>query len=152
MSRSGYSDEYGCDNQWDLIMWRGAVASSIRGKRGQAFLRELIESLDAMPEKRLIAHELRQGGEVCAIGSVGARRGIDLESLDPEYPEQIAQAFGIATPLVREIEFMNDEGVWVKTPEERWTQMRAWAVQNLKKPDNGALAPLAEPTATGSEQ
>jgi hypothetical protein len=46
MSRSGYSDDH---SEWDLIRWRGAVASAIRGKRGQAFLRELLVALDAMP-------------------------------------------------------------------------------------------------------
>ena len=31
MSRSGYEDGL---EMWDLIRWRGAVASAIRGKRG----------------------------------------------------------------------------------------------------------------------
>ena len=48
MSRSGYSDDI--DDNWAHIMWRGRVASSIRGKRGQAMLRELLAALDAMPE------------------------------------------------------------------------------------------------------
>lgn len=52
MSRSGYADW--CDDNWAMIRWRGAVASAVRGKRGQAFLRELATTLDAMPEKRLI--------------------------------------------------------------------------------------------------
>lgn len=56
MSRSGYSDEI--DDQWLSIMWRGRVTSAMRGKRGQAFLRDLVEALDAMPEKRLIAEYL----------------------------------------------------------------------------------------------
>ena len=114
-------------------MWRGAVASSIRGKRGQAFLRELIEVLDAMPEKRLIANDLVKDGAVCAIGSVGVQRGVALEKLDPDYPEQIAEAFGIAAALVREIEWINDEGgLYAETPEIRWCRMRAWAAKMLK--------------------
>lgn len=44
MSRSGYNDD--CDG-WALIRWRGAVNSAINGKRGQAFLRELVAALDA---------------------------------------------------------------------------------------------------------
>lgn len=35
MSRSGYTDD--CDG-WQLIMYRGAVASAIRGARGQRLL------------------------------------------------------------------------------------------------------------------
>lgn len=131
MNRSGYSEEY--DDNWTLIRWRGVVASSIRGKRGQAFLRELVEALDAMPEKRLIAHELRQDGEVCALGSVGAKRGIDLESIDPEDHATLSRVFNVAEPLIQEVEYMNDEGAWYNaTPEQRWQSMRAWAVEHIK--------------------
>src|SRR4051812_48467094 len=103
MSRSGYCDDI--DDQWAHIRWRGVVASSIRGKRGQAFLREMLAALDAMPEKRLIAHELavplkcrcswcqRQGASVCAIGAVGRARGVDMAKLDPEDPNRVAGAF-----------------------------------------------------------
>jgi hypothetical protein len=73
MNRSGY-DEDSCLDQWSHIRWRGQVASAIRGKRGQTFLHELADALDAMPEKRLIAHELQEGANVCAIGSVGVQR------------------------------------------------------------------------------
>jgi hypothetical protein len=44
---------------WSHIRWRGAVASAIRGGRGQAFLREMLAAMDAMPVKRLVANELR---------------------------------------------------------------------------------------------
>lgn len=45
MSRSGYSEEL---DQWDLIRWRGQVASAIRGKRGQAFLRAMLAALSLL--------------------------------------------------------------------------------------------------------
>ena len=82
MSRSGYVDDF--DEQWSLIRWRGAVRSAIKGARGQAFLREMLEALEAMPDKRLIEEELEQNGEVCALGSVGLKRGIDMKALDPD--------------------------------------------------------------------
>lgn len=129
MSRCGYDGEA---TDWALIRWRGQVASAIRGKRGQAFLRELVEALDAMPEKRLIAHELQLGGNVCAIGSVGLQRGIDMSKLDPADYDGIAGAFGIAYQLVCEIEFMNDEAHWGASPEVRWRHVRSWAVENLR--------------------
>ena len=132
MSRSGYTDDPG--SEWEAICWRGQVASAIRGKRGQAFLRELIEALDAMPEKRLISHELRKGAEVCALGSVGARRGIELEVLDPEDCNKLADVFGVAHQLVREIEWMNDEAFYFSTPEMRWQNIRDWAAGRLKEP------------------
>lgn len=111
------------------------MASAIRGRRGQAFLRELIEALDAMPEKRLISGELRKDGEVCAMGSVGIKRGIKLEALNTHDYDGIADTFGIAHQLVQEIEWENDEGgPWTgETPEERWKRIREWAVAHLKK-------------------
>lgn len=133
MSRSGYSDE--CDG-WDLIRWRGAVASAIRGKRGQEFLRELAEALDAMPEKRLIASELESAGEFCALGVVGAARGLDMTGINIEDRSSVANAFGIAEAMAAEIMFENDGGFchWSdKTPEQRWQHMRSW-VQSQMKP------------------
>lgn len=136
MSRSGYSDDG--DN---VAMWRGQVASAIRGKRGQAFLRELIDALDALPEKRLITDALQESsGAVCAIGSVGLRRGIDMAPLDPHDADTLAGVFGIAHQLVQEIEYENDEHLWryeggksrKETPEERWQRMRDWAVRHLR--------------------
>lgn len=107
MSRSGYSDD--CDDPLALGRWRGRVASALRGKRGQAMLRELAASLDAMPDKRLIAHELKADGEFCTLGVLGAARGLDLERLDPEDYDQVAAAFGIAPCMAQEIVYENDE-------------------------------------------
>ncbi len=130
MSRSNYTDYY--DDCWGLIRWRGAVASAIKGRRGQAFLRDLIAALDAMPEKGLIANELREDGEVCALGALGLRRGLDLEAIDPEDPDAVADIFGIAPALAREIVYENDEGAWPReSAEDRWKRMRAWAVSQL---------------------
>lgn len=130
MSRSGYVEDDGSD-QWQQIMWRGTVASSIRGKRGQAFLREMADALDAMPEKRLITGELRHNGEVCAIGCVGAKRGVELEKLDPDDYATIAGTFGIAAALVREIEYVND-GWDPLSPEARWQFVRRWVAEQIK--------------------
>lgn len=136
MSRSGYSDDL--DDWWGLIRWRGQVASAIRGKRGQVFLRELIEALDAMPEKRLIAHDLQHGSEVCALGSVGARRGLDMGPLDPYDYDTLSGVFGIAHQLVQEIEYMNDEAYSGSAPDGRWRFMRSWAAENLKQETTNA--------------
>ena len=136
MSRSGY--HYGIDN-WDLIRWRGAVASAIRGKRGQAFLREMLSSLDGLPHPRLIAHELQDGPDVCAIGSVGLARGVNMDGLNVEDYDEISDQFGIAAALTREIEDVNDErseswrhpGRHGETPEERFTRVRRWVESAL---------------------
>jgi hypothetical protein len=131
MSRSGYSDD--CEN-WSLICWRGAVNSAIKGSRGQAFLLELRDALDAMAEKRLVADVLEADGEFCAIGVLGAKRGINIAALDPGDREEVAGAFGIAPALAAEIVYMNDEGSWqAETPEQRWARMRKWVEENIQQ-------------------
>ena len=136
MSRSGYNDD--CDDQWGLIRWRGAVASSIRGKRGQALLVELRDAMDAMPVKELIAHELIAEGSFCALGVVGQARGISLAEINPEDSADVALQFDIAEPLAKEIVFMNDEAGWHdETPKNRWVRMRQWVEQHV---NNGGAA------------
>ena len=131
MSRSNYADDY--ENNWAMIKWAGQVKSSIRGKRGQQFLKDLLSALDAMPEKRLIGDELQTPEGVCAIGSLGVARGIALEKLDPENYDAIAKEFGIASPLVRELEYVNDEHAYRPTPERRWEIVREWVVENIRR-------------------
>ena len=132
MSRSGYGDGDGTDS-WYQICWRGAVNSAIRGKRGQNFLNELLQALDDMPNKELITDELVRNGSYCTLGVIGAKRGLDLEAIDYEDSEKVAEAFNIANALVCEIEYMNDEGVWYdETPAERWIRMRNWIENKIK--------------------
>lgn len=130
MSRSGYSEDL---DQDDVAMWRGQVASATRGRRGQKFLVDLLAALDAMANKRLIRDELKdQDGEFCAIGALGAARGIDLEKIDPEDSDAVADAFGIAHQLAREVVYMNDEYSSRETPEDRYVRMRKWVTAQIR--------------------
>ena len=141
MSRSGYSDDI---DQWNLIKWRGAVASAMGSKRGQAFLLEMWKAIDALPEPKLIANELvEKDGAVCAMGAVGKQRGIDMSALDPEDPQSVAGAFGINEKLAMEIAYMNDEGGFHETPEERHARMKKWIEINLKPVD---IVEIEEPS------
>jgi hypothetical protein len=118
MSRSGYTDD---DEDGTHALYRAAVHRAIVGKRGQAFLRDLAIALDAMPEKTLAAESLvTAGGEFCTLGVLGAARGIKLEALDAEDPEQVARAFGIAESMAREIVFQNDE----QDDDYKWVKVR----------------------------
>lgn len=156
MSRHGYVDDM--DDPLALGRWRAQVASAIRGKRGQAFLKELAEVLDAMPVKELIKGELVDGetGDCCAIGAVCKSRGLDVSKIDYEDPESVGSAVGIAHQLAAEIEYENDEHghryekvevanpsqsqwhpgyTWERieeTPAERWKRMREWVAKRLK--------------------
>lgn len=129
MSRSGYSDDCG---GWDLICWRGAVNSALKGKRGQAFLIELRDALDAMPEKRLVADTLEADGQFCTLGVLGAKRGIDMGAIDAHCRETVSEAFGIAPAMAAEVVFENDERGWNETPEQRWQRMRKWIDSHIK--------------------
>lgn len=129
MSRSGYSTD--CDNDFSLIRWRGQVASSIRGKRGQKLLVDLYKALDAMPIKELITDELETtDGSVCALGALGKVRGIDMKEVDVEDYHRVAKMFEVPHQLAQEIVFENDEA-WFhyqETPAQRYTRMKKWVL------------------------
>lgn len=144
MSRSGYSDD--SDDDWAMIRYRGAVASAIRGKRGQKLLREALAALDAMDDKRLAHGNMTEvDGCRCALGVVAHGRGLEeaaarldeIYEMDPEgeyYPREVAKVFDIAEALAREIVFINDE-LWYgspETPEQRFRRVRNWLVENIK--------------------
>ena len=132
VNRSGYSDD--CDG-WDLVRWRGAVASALHGKRGQAALREIAAALDAMPVKELAAESLvNEDGAFCTLGALGHARGLDMNMIDPEDRQAVADAFGIAEAMAAEIMFVNDEHtddwIWMEVeicgPMRRWERHNRW--------------------------
>jgi hypothetical protein len=148
MSRSGYSEDYEEHFPNASALYHTSVLNAIYGKRGQKFMRELVAALEAMPEKRLIAHSLENPEPVygppefepgvCALGSVGKMRGIDMTGMDPEDADDVAKTFGIAPRMAREIVWENDEaGEYFstkgETPEARWQRMRNWAAGYLKE-------------------
>lgn len=133
MSRSGYSDD--CDSQF-ANLYLGRVRSTIRGRRGQAFLKEMLTALDALPEPKLISGELvTKGGEVCAMGAVARQRAIDVKELDPEDAVRVAATFGISECLAREIAFQNDDDYAYseETPEARFQRVRKWVVSEIRE-------------------
>lgn len=132
MSRSGYSDD--CEN---LGLWRGTVKKAIEGKRGQAFLREMREALDALPSKALTQSSLvEQDGSVCAMGAVALKRSIDVSKVDPYERFEVAEVFGISPAMAAEIAYINDEGqhwnVEQENGEQRWNRVRSWVERKIK--------------------
>ena len=152
MSRSGYIDDI--DDPLQLGRWRGAVRSAMYGRRGQAFLKEMLGAMDALPAKRLITKELEidsgmpfHRGDVCALGSVGKARGLDMSKLDPFEQEGVAAQFGIAHAMACEIMYWNDEGSHRReTPEQRFDRMHKWIEDNIVRVSpEAADAPPQEP-------
>jgi hypothetical protein len=144
MSRSGYSEDLDFN---DLVMYRGQVASTIRGKRGQAFLREVAEALDAMPRKELIAGELVSAdGQCCTLGAVCLKRNLNASGVDYDEPSSVAALFGITWQLAAEIEYENDEYWGGGDPAKRWEYMRKWVDRNLKA-DSRVVPPKSQSEA-----
>ncbi len=137
MSRSGYTDDY--DEPWSWVMWRGAVASAINGKRGQAFLQEALDALDALPEPILIPNNLAAEGSFCTLGAVGHARGLVMPEAverdpydDDDNQDAVAHMFAISRALACEIMWVNDDaGPYNETPEARWIRVRRWIVGHL---------------------
>ncbi len=134
MSRSGYDENIweGDNRGW---LYRGAVKSAFQGRRGQAFLKEMLATFEAMPVKELVAWELEKDGAVCALGAVGLSRNIDMSQLDPEDADTIAGIFGIARAMACEIVYENDEaGREKETPADRYLRIRRWIKSEIKDP------------------
>lgn len=118
MSRSSYSDD--CDG-WELNLYRGNVWRSMRGKAGQARLRELRDSLLALPVKELQAETFAAGTKeapkVCALGAWAVQRTGDPSAAaalvrDPDYDAETAQDLGKhgwPRLVVLETIYVNDE-------------------------------------------
>src|SRR5689334_17503262 len=131
MSRSGYSDD--CEN---LNLWRANVDRTIGSKRGQAFLREMAAALDAMPCKKLIAHDfVDESGCACAMGVVAQARKLDVSALDESDPDDVGGCLGISSMLAQEIAYQNDEcGAHVNLEGPR----RPWVSEGLTRPETPA--------------
>lgn len=137
MSRSGFSDDG--DYDYNISPWPAIIQRAVQGKPGVAFLKELLAALDAMPVKELIAEELEASGAVCALGSVGKARGLDMTSVDPEDYDRVAKLFNISRTLAREIVFRNDDDFGYhsrhgpETPAKRWERVRAWVAGEIQE-------------------
>jgi hypothetical protein len=143
MSRHGMNDASDIEDVLEYGRWRGAVASTIRGKHGQAFLREMLAALDSIESQRLIGESLEnEHGEVCGLGAVGRARGLDLQSVDYEDPAAVARFFGINEKLAQEIMWVNDEHVQRNSAPamaERYQAVRSWVLDHIRS--WGALVP-----------
>ena len=138
------------DDPLDWGRYEAAKRSTLRGKRGQAFLRELIAALDALPKPELSEGALgdRRTGCVCALGAVALAQGDSFDDLAKDDgswgPEDAAEWYGISPTLANEIISANDEwrdGNDAKTRQSRWRVVRAWAVRHLIEPPHATTHP-----------
>lgn len=142
MSRSGYVELHEME-PGQYAMFRGQVASAVRGRRGQRFIRDLADALDAMPDKLLAGHFVFEAcsGLRCALGVALQARGVPVperaaEVWDPDdwgadATRAVAEALDIHPVLAAEVVFLNDEAA-APTPRGRWRFMRDWCARHLR--------------------
>ena len=133
MSRINYTDEE--DHPGQFALWQANCLRSIKGKNGQAALRELEQALLALPDKRLIAGDLQdEQGNVCAIGAL-ARHKNHTPKADPEYEmEAVGVELGMPELVAWTVVCLNDRELdkhydreqgrcVLYTPEERYERV-----------------------------
>ena len=140
MSRSGYVIDENNKSQ----LYRGAVRSAIKGKRGQKLLSDILSALDAMWDKKLSGDHLNNPKVFfCTLGVLGSERGLYNGIVDNIDHDALAEIFDASPALVREIMFVNDEcgsehtclnGVWKYSDysaSDRWARMRKWVESKI---------------------
>jgi hypothetical protein len=145
MSRINYDcDDENFPNQSQLY-WQ-AQQNALRGKRGQALLRELEQALVALPAPRLIEGDFCAEGEVCALGAVALRReleaGADFQAAVAKLEDEssghaswegvsfAAERLGLPAALASAVVQENDIDSPI-TPEQRYRRVLDWVRRQL---------------------
>jgi hypothetical protein len=129
-----------------MELYRANVERSLRGKAGQARLRELREALLALPVKALEAEIFAEGErdapKVCALGAWAlAKQGGDPTAAramvppfgDDHVTAQYLKRHGWPKLVVWEAIYQNDEGSSrVQTPEQRYQFVLAWVEEQIR--------------------
>jgi hypothetical protein len=143
-------------------LWMANYARQLKGKPGQAFLRELRDALLALPEKALIEGQIAKGGQVCALGSLALKRRVDAgesreaviadlssinvnpndDDFDGRYIYEWARAvLNAPRYLAWMVPSENDDdgmhwtpnGIIEVTPEQRYERMLRWVERCLEE-------------------
>jgi len=148
---------YEGDDDWEPWMngqRAGALRSAIRGRRGQQFLRDLVNALDALPEPELSAGALedKETGCCCAFGAVRRHRGAESVPLgfhpmeEDVTPDHLTEPFDVSRALAWEV--VEAKEGWSKSNlpgarRQRFKDVRRWAVGALLVPPiEGGPAPI----------
>jgi len=108
-----------------------SLERSINSKRGQAFLRELILALNALPEKILIYGDFENSDGYCVMGACLKYRNLNVREID-DSNEGLGSIFNIHTEFIEKVIDVNDSPRIIETQTKRWHRVRDWAVSNLK--------------------
>jgi hypothetical protein len=142
--RFNYSEDEDFPGQFEL--WQANCQRSLSGKIGQAALRDLLAALLALPSKRLIANELDDGENVCAIGALARYKGLPARTVEDADTQDVGIECGMPRLVAWKVVELNDvefdykwaEGKRIEyTPEERYSAVLKWV--------QGALGRKVEP-------
>lgn len=133
-------------------LFQKSVENAIKGKSGQALLREIEAALLELPEKKLLGSGVCEGGEVCMLGAVAVARAmkagktraqamVTLELGAQQWGQGddendktfkfLRRALGIKQEcLAWQLVFENDE-CYVPSPEERYVRMLKWVQEKI---------------------
>jgi hypothetical protein len=147
MSRINYCDDEDFQNQ--AFLWEANQERSIKGRKGQAALRELEAALLALPEKQLIADELENAeGQVCAVGALARFKGKENPMVGDSFGSEednltinedkiervtvdFAQELGVPRMVAIAIVHENDDEWKPVTPEQRYRRVLGWTQRQL---------------------
>lgn len=122
--RIGYSEDENFPGQFAL--WQANCDRSLAGRKGQAVLGELKAALLALPSRRLIADQLDDGIDCCAIGALVRHKGLSPKA-DPECAmEEVGVECGMPRLVAWMIVELNDVILQSRSPEERYVAVLDW--------------------------
>lgn len=158
MSRVYYSDDEEFPGEFNLQ--EANTNRSMRGKQGQAVLREMEAALVALPRKRLIQGAVACDGDVCAVGAVLAVRkataeGVSVEEATARLGVELGERWEqedddtqqrgedagmprlVAWRLValNDVDFGDEYIGRAITPEQRYEKVLAWVQEHLRSDD-----------------
>ena len=164
------------DFQNQAFLWEANLERSLKGRKGQAALRELEAALLALPDKRLIANEtVSTDGAVCAIAALARHRGYQGDMALPKRPNwdddndddspywdefeyeeavesamlNIATDLGVPPMVAKAIIYKNDDD-YVKTPEARYQKMLRWTQRYIQRENDRGITTEESHGAVGS--
>jgi hypothetical protein len=119
--RISYSEDEDYPGQFEL--WQDNCERSLRGLAGQKSLRELEAALLALPSKRLIAHELDNGEDCCAIGALCRMKNRVQISSDAlrAYVEAVEQAFGANVDFAQIVKSYTEDSETFAVTERKYS-------------------------------
>lgn len=137
-------------------LWQHNLWAALKGKRGQAALREVRDALLALPDKRLIAgaacevkwddNDRPEKAEFCLIGAYAFHKRVkggeapekvieELAAIESEWETQDAgRKVGLVGTLAWELAYRNDEEYAGLTPEQRYAETLTWVESQIQSP------------------